>query len=171
MVQSSRDRQAENAAKSLNTTRNRHSDKPRNEPAAGNGAYSHAPVTSHGKPRQAHCPGLPWQNGFAGREAHLRLTLQAYARYYNEIRTHQSPDKDHRPGPGRPRRALEIGCDVRFGSKTPRLFRVSRPGFAGCRHGSERAVRWSSCPILLSIARLSATEVRSVSDRVGGTNG
>lgn len=56
-------------------------------------------------------PGSPWQNGFAERligsirrecadhvialgEAHLRLTLQAYARYYNEIRTHQSLDKD-----------------------------------------------------------------------------
>src|SRR5712692_720509 len=56
-------------------------------------------------------PGSPWQNGFAERligsirrqcadhvialgEAHLRLTLQAYARYYNEIRTHRSLDKD-----------------------------------------------------------------------------
>ena len=56
-------------------------------------------------------PGSPWQNGFAERligsirrecadhvialgAAHLRLTLQAYARYYNEIRTHQSLDKD-----------------------------------------------------------------------------
>ena len=56
-------------------------------------------------------PGSPWQNGFAERligsirrvcadhvlafgEAHLRLTLHAYARYYNEIRTHQSLDKD-----------------------------------------------------------------------------
>src|SRR5688572_18169377 len=55
-------------------------------------------------------PGSPWQNGFAERligsirrecadhvialgEAHLRLTLQAFARYYNEIRTHQSLDK------------------------------------------------------------------------------
>jgi transposase InsO family protein len=56
-------------------------------------------------------PGSPWQNGFAERmigsirrecvdhivvlsEAHLRRTLQAYARYYNEIRTHRSLDKD-----------------------------------------------------------------------------
>ena len=29
-----------------------------------------------------------------GREAHLRLTLQAYARDYNEIGTHRSLDKD-----------------------------------------------------------------------------
>ena len=53
----------------------------------------------------------PWQNGFAERligsirrecgdhfivfgEAHLRSTLQTYARYYNEVRTHRSLDKD-----------------------------------------------------------------------------
>jgi hypothetical protein len=28
------------------------------------------------------------------REAHLRRILQAYARYYNNIRTHRSLDKD-----------------------------------------------------------------------------
>ncbi len=56
-------------------------------------------------------PGSPWQNGFAERmigsirrecvdhivvlsQAHLRRTAQAYARYYNEIRTHRSLDKD-----------------------------------------------------------------------------
>jgi transposase InsO family protein len=56
-------------------------------------------------------PGSPWQNGFAERligsirrecadhvivlgEAHLRLIPQAYARYYNEIRTQRSLDKD-----------------------------------------------------------------------------
>jgi transposase InsO family protein len=56
-------------------------------------------------------PGSPWQNGFAERligsirrecvdhfivlgEAHLRRILRAYARYYNEIRTHRSLDKD-----------------------------------------------------------------------------
>jgi transposase InsO family protein len=55
--------------------------------------------------------GSPWQNGFAERligsirrecvdhvialgEAHLRGILQAYARYYNELRTHRSLDKD-----------------------------------------------------------------------------
>ena len=55
--------------------------------------------------------GAPWQNGFAERligsirrecvdhfivlgEAHLRRILRAYARYYNEIRTHRSLDKD-----------------------------------------------------------------------------
>jgi transposase InsO family protein len=56
-------------------------------------------------------PGAPWQNGFAERlmgsirrecvdhivvlsEARLRRILQAYARYYNEIRTHRSLNKD-----------------------------------------------------------------------------
>src|SRR5580765_4431900 len=53
----------------------------------------------------------PWQNGFTERligsirrecvdhfvvlgEAHLRRILRAYARYYNNIRTHRSLDKD-----------------------------------------------------------------------------
>ena len=53
----------------------------------------------------------PWQNGFAERligsirrecvdyvialgEAHLRRILQAYARYYNDLRTRRSLDKD-----------------------------------------------------------------------------
>ena len=57
-----------------------------------------------------HQPRL-WQNGFAERligsirrecvdhfivlgETHLRQILRSYARYYNEIRTHQSLDKD-----------------------------------------------------------------------------
>ena len=56
-------------------------------------------------------PASPWQNGFAERligsirrecvdhfvvvgEAHLRRMLRAYARYYNDIRTHRSLDKD-----------------------------------------------------------------------------
>ena len=56
-------------------------------------------------------PASPWQNGFAERligsirrecvdhfvvlgEVHLRRILKAYARYYNEIRTHRSSDKD-----------------------------------------------------------------------------
>ena len=56
-------------------------------------------------------PASPWQNSFAERligsirrecvdhlivlgEAHLRRTLQAYAGYYNEIRTHWSLAKD-----------------------------------------------------------------------------
>jgi transposase InsO family protein len=56
-------------------------------------------------------PASPWQNGFAERligsirrecvdhfvvlgEAHLRGVLQTYARYYNDIRTHRSLDKD-----------------------------------------------------------------------------
>src|SRR6266850_3447598 len=56
-------------------------------------------------------PASPWQNGFAERligsirrecldhiivlgEMHLRRILRFYARYYNEIRTHRSLDKD-----------------------------------------------------------------------------
>jgi transposase InsO family protein len=56
-------------------------------------------------------PVSPWQNGFAERligsirrecldhivvfgEAHLRRILRSYARYYNDIRTHRSLDKD-----------------------------------------------------------------------------
>ena len=56
-------------------------------------------------------PASPWQNGFAERligsirrecvghfiilgEAHLRRILRTYARYYNEVRTHRSLDKD-----------------------------------------------------------------------------
>src|SRR5712692_2775820 len=56
-------------------------------------------------------PASPWQNGFAERligsirrecldhivvfgEAHLRRILRSYARYYNDIRTHQSLNKD-----------------------------------------------------------------------------
>jgi hypothetical protein len=56
-------------------------------------------------------PGSPWQNGIAERligsirrecvdhlvvlgETHLRRVLKSYARYYNEMRTHRSLDKD-----------------------------------------------------------------------------
>jgi transposase InsO family protein len=56
-------------------------------------------------------PGSPWQNAFAERligsihrecvdhtvvlgEAHLPWMLQSYARYYDEIRTHRSLNKD-----------------------------------------------------------------------------
>jgi transposase InsO family protein len=56
-------------------------------------------------------PRSPWQNGFAERligsirrecvdhivvlgEKHLRRVLKSYARYYNEMRTHRSLDKD-----------------------------------------------------------------------------
>jgi transposase InsO family protein len=56
-------------------------------------------------------PASPWQNGFAERligsirrecldhlvvlsEAHLRRMLQAYAGYYNKIKTRRSLDKD-----------------------------------------------------------------------------
>src|SRR6202163_1856146 len=60
---------------------------------------------------RADCAASPWQNGFAERligsirrecvdhiivlgEMHLRRILRFYARYYNEIRTHRSLDKD-----------------------------------------------------------------------------
>jgi len=56
-------------------------------------------------------PASPWQNGFADQltgsirrecvdhfiilvEVHLRRILRTYARYYNDIRTHRSLDKD-----------------------------------------------------------------------------
>src|SRR6266403_4952961 len=56
-------------------------------------------------------PASPWQNGFAERligsirrecldhvivlgEVHLRRILKSYVRYYNDIRTHRSLDKD-----------------------------------------------------------------------------
>ncbi|WP_426440626.1 integrase core domain-containing protein [Bradyrhizobium genosp. P] len=56
-------------------------------------------------------PASPWQNGFAERligsirrecldhvlvlgEVHLRRIPRDYARYYNDIRTHRSLDKD-----------------------------------------------------------------------------
>jgi transposase InsO family protein len=62
-------------------------------------------------------PGAPWQNSYAERligsirrecldhivvlgEAHLRRILRNYRRYYNQIRTHRSLEKDapmHRP--------------------------------------------------------------------------
>jgi transposase InsO family protein len=60
---------------------------------------------------KAIAPGSPWQNGIAERligsirrecvdhivvlgETHLRRVLKSYARYYNEVRTHRSLDKD-----------------------------------------------------------------------------
>jgi hypothetical protein len=56
-------------------------------------------------------PASPWQNCFVERligsirrecvdpiivlsEAHLRQVLKSYARYYNDVRTHRSLDKD-----------------------------------------------------------------------------
>ncbi len=56
-------------------------------------------------------PNSPWQNAYAERligsirrervdhvivlgEAHLRRILRSYARYYNDIRTHRSLNKD-----------------------------------------------------------------------------
>ncbi|MFL6831932.1 MAG: integrase core domain-containing protein [Xanthobacteraceae bacterium] len=56
-------------------------------------------------------PSSPWQNGFAERltgsirrecvdhiavlgETHLHRVLKSFARYYNEVRTHRSLNKD-----------------------------------------------------------------------------
>src|ERR1019366_2174899 len=64
-----------------------------------------------GLPNTPTPPASHWQNGFAERltgsirrecvdhfivlgEAHLRRILRTYARYYNDIRTHRSLDKD-----------------------------------------------------------------------------
>jgi len=71
----------------------------------------HAPIARHGHSGQAYRTASPWQNGFAERligsirrecvdhiivlgEMHLRRILRSYARYYNDIRTHRSLDKD-----------------------------------------------------------------------------
>ena len=69
--------------------------------------------------------GSPWQNGFAERligsirrectdhiialgERHLRRVLRSYARYYNEMRTHRSLDKDSPVS----RSVQRIGCII-----------------------------------------------------------
>jgi Integrase core domain len=71
-------------------------------------AWPAAPLICGPKPI---APASPWQNGIAERligsirrecvdhiivlgEVHLRQILQSYARYYNDIRTHRSLDKD-----------------------------------------------------------------------------
>src|ERR1035438_2793230 len=82
-------------------------------------------------------PVSPWQNSFAERligsirrecvdhfivfgEAHLRRLLRTYARYYNDIRTHRSLDKDA-PAPG------SVGRIYQF-TRDP--WRTSSPLFA-----------------------------------------
>src|SRR5215475_4410415 len=69
--------------------------------------------------------GPPWQNGFAERligsirrectdhiialgERHLRRVLRSYARYYKEMRTHRSLDKDSPVS----RSVQRIGCII-----------------------------------------------------------
>jgi transposase InsO family protein len=73
--------------------------------------HRYTSIARHGHSGQANCTSPPWQNGFAERligsirrecldhivvfgEAHLRRILRSYARYYNDIRTHRSLDKD-----------------------------------------------------------------------------
>ena len=75
------------------------------------GAIVTCRLRAMGIPDRPTAPDSPWQNGFAERligsirrecvdhfvvlgEAHLRRILRSYARYYNEIRTHRSLDKD-----------------------------------------------------------------------------
>ena len=84
-------------------------------------------------------PGSPWQNGFAERligsirrectdyvvalgEGHLRRVLQSYARYYNELRTHRSLNKD-----APIHRAIESLGDI-----------ISRPVLCGLHHQYSR---------------------------------
>jgi transposase InsO family protein len=85
-------------------------------------------------------PASPWQNGFAERligsirrecldhvmvlgEAHLRRILKSYARYYNEMRTHLSIDKDA-PVPRRVERAGHILCRPILGGLHHRYARI-----------------------------------------------
>src|SRR5512143_1799852 len=85
-------------------------------------------------------PASPWQNGFAERligsirrecvdhfvvlgEAHLRRILRAYARYYNDVRTHRSLDKDA-PVP----RPVQAGRNHWFTRDPWRTSSLLRPG-------------------------------------------
>jgi hypothetical protein len=60
------------------------------------------PIARYGHPGQAHRAGLALAEWLCrtvdridpAREAHLRRILESYARYYNDIRTHRSLDKD-----------------------------------------------------------------------------
>jgi hypothetical protein len=71
--------------------------------------HRHASIACHGHSGQAYCTTSPWQKGFAERligcrecldyivvfgEAHLLRILRSYARYYKDVRTHRSLDKD-----------------------------------------------------------------------------
>jgi transposase InsO family protein len=75
------------------------------------GAIVHRRLLAMGIRDHPTAPRSPWQNGHVERligsirrecldhivvmgEANLRRTLKAYARYYNEVRTHRSLDKD-----------------------------------------------------------------------------
>jgi len=75
------------------------------------GATVRKPLAAMGIRDRPIARGSPWQNGYAERligsirrecldhivvlgEAHLRRTLQAYACYYNNLRTHRSLNKD-----------------------------------------------------------------------------
>ena len=77
-------------------------------------------------------PGSPWQNGFAADgsirrqcvdhvvvlgEAHLRRILQAYARYYTDLRTHRS-----------------LGKDVPFSRPVQRIGRITSRALLGGLH-------------------------------------
>ena len=83
------------------------------DPRSGSGLRRcrHAPIASHGHPRQAYCSTLALGERLRRKadrvdptrvcrprdrvgEAHLRRILQAYAGYYNDVRTHRSLDKD-----------------------------------------------------------------------------
>jgi hypothetical protein len=87
-------------------------------------------------------PASPWQNGFAERligsirrecfdhvivlgEAHLRRILRSYARYYNELRTHLSLNKDA-PASRSVQRAGHILCRPVLGGLHPTPHRRER---------------------------------------------
>src|SRR5262249_22692820 len=78
-------------------------------------------------------PGSPWQNGSAERligsirrecvdhlvvlgETHLRRVLKSYARYYNEMRTHRSLDKDAPRSRPPAHRQHHVTCSPRWTS-------------------------------------------------------
>jgi len=97
------------------------------DPRSGSGLRRcrHAPIASHGHPRQAHRSGLPLAERLRRKadwmirrecvdhvvvwgEAHLRRILRKYSAYYNELRTHRSLDKDAPI----PRAIQHVGCII-----------------------------------------------------------
>ncbi len=99
-------------------------------------------------------PASPWQNGFAERligsirrecvdhiivlgEVHLRQILQSYARYYNDIRTHRSLDKDA-PGTERRREGQFHGFLVTDDAPTAPTARSCQPAIESTPRDTER---------------------------------
>jgi Integrase core domain len=132
----------------------------------------------------------PWQNGFAERligsirrecldhivvfgEAHLRRILRSYSRYYNDIRTHRSLDKDAPVS----RRCSELEASNRSPSSADSItamrgyrfsvhtgppfpcYRRSAPRTGSQAHSLERAVdiRFSPSPVVTRITNSGRT--------------